>query len=466
VLHLFDLPYPSDCARLFAPLANTPWAMWLDGGNAALAERGRDIMVAFPRWTLETHAEGTHVTDAQGHVAVRTDDPLDVLADTLARLKGTASPAASLSGGAVGYFAYDLGRRWMSLPSKTVDAESIPDMAVGMFDGMLVVDHAKQTCQLRAQHTEAGRQWLQRMREALSSHLDNAANAENVALPAFSLQDDLRSNMSFDDYAKAFSAVQQFIREGDCYQVNLAMRFAAPCQGHPWHAYVALRQRNPAPFSAWLNFPFAQVLSTSPESFLQVLARQVATHPIKGTRPRGDTPEADTRLAEELAQCSKDRAENLMIVDLLRNDLGKVCEPGSVKTPALFRVEHYATVHHLVSTVTGQLAAPYSELDLLRAAFPGGSITGAPKYRAMQIIESLEPHRRDLYCGAIGYLDAADGGMTLNIAIRTAVVSQGEVRYWAGGGLVADSNVQDEYQECLDKGRALHEVLASFRQMD
>jgi para-aminobenzoate synthetase component 1 len=170
----------------------------------------------------------------------------------------------------------------------------------------------------------------------------------------------------------------------------------------------------------------------------------------------------DTRLRAELVASAKDRAENLMIVDLLRNDLGKVCEPGSIEVPELFGAESFATVHHLVSTVTGRLAQGKGAVDLLAAAFPGGSITGAPKQRAMEIIESLEPHRRGLYCGAIGYL-GFDGSMELNIAIRTMVCSHGELRYWAGGGLVADSNVHAEYQECLDKARAMQEVLESFK---
>jgi para-aminobenzoate synthetase component 1 len=343
----------------------------------------------------------------------------------------------------------------MNLATLAQDAEHMPDMAVGIYDGFVRVDHECRRCQIRAQDTEAGRRWAARVEAFLVS-------SQNPSQASFEVQGEIRANLDFSAYAQAFNTVQDFIRAGDCYQINLAMRFAAPCAGHPWPLYQALRKRNPAPYAGWLNFPFAQVLSSSPECFLKLEAGKATSRPIKGTRPRGQDAEADARLAEELAASPKDRAENLMIVDLLRNDLGKVCEPGSIQVPDLFQVERFATVHHLVSTVTGRLARGRGAVDLLAAAFPGGSITGAPKRRAMEIIESLEPHRRGVYCGAIGYI-GFDGDMELNIAIRTLVCSHGEIRYWAGGGLVADSNVGAEYQECLDKGRAMQEVLEWFK---
>jgi para-aminobenzoate synthetase component 1 len=343
----------------------------------------------------------------------------------------------------------------MSLPDMAQDEEHMPDMAIGIYDGFVCVDHERRRCEIRAQDTEAGRRWATRMKETLST-------PQASSPPSFVVLGNVRPNLEFTAYARAFNAVQDYIRAGDCYHINLAMRFSAPCSGHPWSLYLALRERNPAPYAAWMNFPFGQVLSSSPESFLSLKAGQVTTRPIKGTRPRGRDPHEDERLSTELAASAKDRAENLMIVDLLRNDLGKVCVPGSIEVPELFRVESFATVHHLVSTVTGRLAQDKTAVDLLAAAFPGGSITGAPKQRAMEIIESLEPSRRGVYCGALGYL-GLDGSMELNIAIRTLVCSNGRVRYWVGGGLVADSDVLGEYQECLDKGRAMQEVLDGFR---
>jgi para-aminobenzoate synthetase component 1 len=259
-----------------------------------------------------------------------------------------------------------------------------------------------------------------------------------------------------------FARIQRYITAGDCYQVNLAQRFSAPVAGDSWLAFQALRRLNPAPYSAYLNHPACRVLSSSPERFLEVRGGRVETKPIKGTRPRAAAPEADSALARELSESLKDRAENLMIVDLLRNDLGKVCAPGSVAVPRLFGLESFATVHHLVSTVIGRLADGLDAVALLRGAFPGGSITGAPKLRSMEIIEELEPHRRGLYCGAIGWL-GFNGDMDTNIAIRTLVASEGEMRFWAGGGIVADSHADAEYQECLDKAAAMLRLLARHR---
>jgi para-aminobenzoate synthetase component 1 len=276
---------------------------------------------------------------------------------------------------------------------------------------------------------------------------------------AFRVTGAAASNLDATAYRRAFARIQRYIAAGDCYQVNLAQRFAAPVAGDHWLGYQALRRLNPAPYSAYLNHPAARILSSSPERFLEVRRGRVETRPIKGTRPRAAAPEADAALARELRDSVKDRAENLMIVDLLRNDLGKVCAPGSVAVPRLFELESFATVHHLVSTVTGRLAEGLDAVALLRAAFPGGSITGAPKLRSMEIIEELEPHRRGVYCGAIGWL-GFNGDMDTSIAIRTLVSSEGRLRFWAGGGIVADSTWEAEYQECQDKASAPLRLLA------
>jgi para-aminobenzoate synthetase component 1 len=226
-------------------------------------------------------------------------------------------------------------------------------------------------------------------------------------------------------------------------------------------AYQALRNLSPAPFSAYLNVPDGQILCNSPERFLQVRHRRVLTQPIKGTRPRSADPAQDQANADELRRSLKDRAENLMIVDLLRNDIGKNCLPGSVKADRLFELESFANVHHLVSTITGELAPGHTATHLLRGCFPGGSITGAPKLRAMQIIEELEPHRRGVYCGAIGYI-GFDGNMDTNIAIRTAVVAKGNISFCAGGGIVADSEGGKEYDETWDKASTMLELIRKF----
>lgn len=446
---LIELPYPDDRECFFAPLSEMPWAMWLDSGQPGIHGGRQDLIAALPRIVLVVSGSEVLIQE-DGKERRANGDPIKILA---AFMEPESDGVGA--GGAVGYFAYDLARRYVKLPCIAQDAERLPDMAVGIYDGFVHLDHEKRRCEIRARDTEPGRRWASRMEKILSSPRSQTAQA-------FSVGGELRSNMDSEAYVRAFNEVQDFIRAGDCYQINLAMRFAASCAGHPWPLYLALRKRSPAPYSAWMNFPFAQVLSSSPESFLSLEDGLATTRPIKGTRPRHQDAIADLRLAEALAASPKDRAENLMIVDLLRNDLGKVCTPGSIQVPELFRVESFATVHHLVSTVTGRLAPDKHGADLLAAAFPGGSITGAPKQRAMEIIESLEPHRRGIYCGAIGYL-GFDGRMELNVAIRTLVCSHGEIRYWAGGGLVADSDAAAEYQECLDKGLAMREVLEAFK---
>ncbi|MBA3696916.1 MAG: aminodeoxychorismate synthase component I, partial [Methylotenera sp.] len=283
---------------------------------------------------------------------------------------------------------------------------------------------------------------------------------------AFTLTTPVTSNMDFGRYAQAFDAIKKYIIEGDCYQVNLAQRFSAQAKGDSWQAYLKLREISPAPFMAYMNFGDLQVLSGSPERFLQVMGSHVETRPIKGTRPRSDDKIEDQQYAQDLQNSIKDKAENLMIVDLLRNDISKNCETGSVKADTLFQLQSFANVHHLVSFVTGTLKKGRTAIDLLRGCFPGGSITGAPKLRTMQIIEALEPHRRGVYCGAIGYI-GFDGNMDTNIAIRTAMYSAkntqtGEISFYAGGGIVADSQLEKEYAETLDKASSMLKTMQYF----
>jgi para-aminobenzoate synthetase component 1 len=267
--------------------------------------------------------------------------------------------------------------------------------------------------------------------------------------------------LSPDEYRQAYEKVQAYLLEGDCYQVNLAQRFTAKASGDAFSAYQELRRLSPAPYSAFMDWPLAQILCASPERFLQIQLGRVETKPIKGTRARSRDKKEDERLAHDLLQNPKDRAENLMIVDLLRNDLSKSCEAGSVRTPKLFELESYANVHHLVSTIEGRLQNGRDALHVLRDCFPGGSITGAPKRRAMEIIEQLEPDRRGVYCGSIGYI-GFDGQMDTNIAIRTMVNSDGEICCWAGGGIVADSRCDEEYQETFDKASVMLEIYKRF----
>jgi para-aminobenzoate synthetase component 1 len=331
-------------------------------------------------------------------------------------------------------------------------------MAVGIYDWAVVVDHGTRRTRLvgfAPGEDDTGRWWDAVV--ALATGADGHGGGEDAT--AFQVTGLCRSNLTADDYAERFARIKEHIRAGDCYQVNFAQRFSAPVAGDPWAAYRQLRQHNPAPFSAFMRLPDGAVLSSSPERFLCLRDGLVETRPIKGTRARRPREADNAAVVDELRTSPKDRAENVMIVDLLRNDLGKVCRPGTVRVPELWKIESFERVHHLVSTVTGRLEADADALALVRACFPGGSITGAPKVRAMEIIESLEPHRRSVYCGAVGYI-GFDGGMDTNIAIRTLVWHGGRLHAWAGGGIVADSSLEAEYQESFDKAAALLEVMS------
>lgn len=445
-----ELPYRADSAALFEAVADSPWSVWLDSGGHHLGQSRYDIIAAEPHTTLVTRGNLTEIrSDA---IELSRDDPLALLREHL-DVDPALAGGLPFSGGALGYFSYDLGRRFERMPALASDDEKMPEMAVGIYDWAVVVDHWERKTWLVSpgRRSETHQNWRE-----LGARFSEPV-PERARVP-FHLTAPLASNLSRERYAAAFKRVHDYIHAGDCYQVNLAQRFSAAAAGDPWLAYQALRIVNPAPYSAYLNTPYGQVLSASPERFLKVEGRRVETKPIKGTRPRAGHPRIDAQRMAELKASDKDRAENVMIVDLLRNDLSKNCETGSVSVPKLFDVESFATVHHLVSTVTGTLRADRDALDLLRGSFPGGSITGAPKVRAMQIIEELEPNRRGVYCGSIGYA-GCDGGMDLNIAIRTLVYAGGAIRFWAGGGIVADSKLDDEYQETFDKAAAMLKLL-------
>lgn len=443
------VPYTNDAAGYFTAIADLAWPVWLDS-----AGRGRfDILCAAPVATLLTRGEETIIEDEAGTHRV-TDDPFDLLRQRLAPFAAPA-PDIPFAGGALGYWSYDLARRYMELPSAAQDVEQLPEMAIGIYDWAVVIDHEQKTAQL------VSHQRMTQTGQMLPKILGRLLDAHKTDLGEFSVNGEIHSNLGYAAYRSAFAAVQRYLQEGDCYQVNLARRYTVQASGNALAAYLALRRRSPAPYSAFLSLPQVQILSASPECFLRVECGMVETKPIKGTRPRKADPQQDWDMVENLRSHPKDRAENLMIVDLLRNDLGKSCVPGSVSVPKLFEVESYANVHHLVSTVSGQLGSGNDALAVLRDCFPGGSVTGAPKRRAMEIVEQLEPNRRGIYCGAIGYV-GFDGNMDTNIAIRTLVYADGEMRFWTGGGLVADSVVEQEYQETLDKASAMLALLQQF----
>ncbi|MER2016396.1 aminodeoxychorismate synthase component I [Pseudomonas simiae] len=442
---VYTLPYRANPAEYFAAIRHAPGAVLLDSGRPA-AERGRyDVLSAWPRATL------TVSPDESG------SDFLQRLRKSLTQLGKADLPTGCelpFAGGLIGYLSYDFGRHLEQMPHLAVDDLHLPDARFGLYAWALISDHQARTSQL-VFHPALAETERQRLITLFGRPV-----ADNTA--TFKLNGPMAPDLTGEAYRQAIVRIQDYIQAGDCYQVNFAQRFRASCAGDPWVAYCALREACPTPFSGFQSLPDdGAVLSLSPERFVHVSERRVETRPIKGTRPRGLTPEEDAANAAELLASPKDRAENLMIVDLLRNDLGRTCRTGSVSVPELFNLESYPNVHHLVSSVIGELADGKDALDLIAGSFPGGSITGAPKIRAMQIIDELEPTRRGLYCGSLVYLDVR-GEMDSSIAIRSLLVKDGQVCCWGGGGIVADSQWEAEYQESLTKVKVLLHTLENL----
>jgi para-aminobenzoate synthetase component 1 len=446
----YELSWQPDAVQhYFRPVLGQPWAMLLHSGFADHPHNRFDIMVANPLATLVTRGQET-IIERDGNLSHHEDCPLELLQNTLNSFGFLAQSQSDFPfcGGALGLFGYDLGRRFETLPVTTEQDLTTPDMAVGIYDWALIADHQLERLTLVCcGDIESRLAWLE------------ALKPRQPAQP-FKLTSEWHSNMSREAYGEKFRQIQAYLSSGDCYQVNLAQRFSASYEGDEWQAFERLNQANRAPFSAFLRLPESCILSLSPERFVLLEGKQIQTRPIKGTLPRLATPEADAAQANRLANSAKDRAENLMIVDLLRNDIGRVAVPGSVKVPELFVVEPFPAVHHLVSTITAELPETLSACDLLQATFPGGSITGAPKVRAMEIIEELEPQRRNAWCGSIGYISFC-GNMDTSITIRTLTAEGGKLYCSAGGGIVADSNEAAEYQETFDKVNRILPLLES-----
>jgi para-aminobenzoate synthetase component 1 len=442
ICSVYPLPYCLDPAHYFARIRHAPGAVLLDAGRPVATRARYDILSAWPLAELAaTHDESAN-------------DFLQRLRQSLNSLGLAQAPSdcpLPFVGGLLGYLGYDFGRRIEQMPSQALDDLALTDAQFGLYAWALISDHQLQTSQL-VFHPRLTREERLRLRQLFSQPALNAT-------ATFVLQGKFNADIDAEQYRQAFERIQTYILAGDCYQVNLAQRFRAACQGDPWIAYCALRAACPTPFAGYLRLGHeAAILSLSPERFLRLSQGQIETRPIKGTRPRKSDPHEDAAIAKELLSSAKDRAENLMIVDLLRNDLSRNCSIGSVRVPELFALESYPNVHHLVSSVTGQLSSDRDALDLIKGSFPGGSITGAPKIRAMQIIDELEPTRRALYCGSLMYLDVR-GEMDSSIAIRSLLVKDGQVSCWGGGGIVADSNWQAEYAESITKVAILLETL-------
>jgi para-aminobenzoate synthetase component I len=464
-----DLDVPAD--RLAAIIGGWREPALLESGGTFAQGGGWGILAAEPRLVFEAMGQSWQVTATDsGVIETGKGDPLAAFSRLLRKYSlaepeegedGSAPFATSpaFQGGMIGYLGYDLAPLLERLPRRHARESRMPDIRMALFDTAVLLDQETGATRLAAWDLlgegsaaveRRCKQWRKRIDSGLLAHHGRAEKPHPGTR--------LTAAFTRDEYQSAVRRVLEYIAAGDVFQVNLSQRFWVDTDANPLATYLRLKRESPAPFSAFLRWDDMAVVSASPEWFYQTNGERIVTRPIKGTRPRGSVASEDQRLAAELLASTKDRAELTMIVDLERNDLGRVCRYGTVAVRNAFRVESFAQVHHLVATVEGQLRSGLGPVDLIAAMFPGGSITGAPKIRAMEIIDELERNRRGLYTGAIGYLSRG-GGSAFNIAIRTILFEGGRASFQVGGGIVADSDPEAEFEETLVKGRGMRAVL-------
>lgn len=456
-LIIVDLDYLPDSSVWFEKFQGETLPGFLDSSSSNYSEQHcrYDIITANPRSVVAVSSEGkvsVYDADSGEKVQYEESEPFAILAELLGAMTVAQPSDLPFTGGALGFWGYELAS--LIEPAHVKPRQmSAPLMSVGLYLWALITDHHQQTCQI-VFHPDCSYTEREKVLTLIDTPPLNTCSD-------FTLNEPFQSTISKQEYQQAFEQIQEYILAGDCYEVNLTQEFTATFKGDSWAAYKRLRKVSPAPCSAYLSHPDFQILSHSPERFIKVTDRRVETHPIKGTCPRGVSEEEDRQHAEELQNCEKNQAENLMIVDLLRNDLGKICKTGSIRVPRLFALESYANVHHLVSTIIGELDEQHTPLEVLYHAFPGGSITGAPKIRSMEIIRELEASARNIYCGAIGYI-GTDGQMDTSITIRTMIARNNRLHCWGGGAIVADSECEEEYQESVTKVKNLMQALETM----
>jgi len=458
-----EIKTPLTAPQIFEIFRERPFSFFLDSGMDP-GKLGRySFMGSDPFLVLQSRGDGVSL-NMDGEEEIRQGNPFDIVAELmeLYSLDGNSAPVP-LVGGAVGYFSYDLCHFIERLPATAIDDLQLPECYLAFYDSVIVVDHLEGRVFLASsgfpELEESQR--IKKAGERLKETRDRISNNHMLLVAGTSPLAEgitLKGNFSREEYIAAVATAREYIRAGDIFQVNLSQRFDVELSIPPYELYRKLRSINPAPFASYLGFEGVSIVGASPERFLKVSGDRVETRPIKGTRPREKSPQKDKALAKELLSSVKDRAENIMIVDLLRNDIGRVCRYGTVQVTELAILETYPTVFHLTSTVVGRLWPGKGRIDLLKATFPGGSITGAPKVRAMEIIDEMEPTRRSVYTGSIGYLSFS-GDMDINIVIRTILVKGERAYFQVGGGIVYDSEPEAEYLETLDKARALMQAL-------
>ena len=449
-----------DPIAVFAAIEHLPYSLLLDSADRAHKNARYSFVLSHPIETIETK-NGVATLTNWDEQTQQECDPFEILEQRMKHWRDNIETARGLppfQGGAAGLFGYDLARGIENLPITAKDNEAIPDMAVGIYDSVIAFDHEKNQSWII---THADNYDIAKRKQEYLITLIEDSQAPEIQQETHL---DWHANFSRHNYEQTIQKTIDYIKAGDIFQANIAQRFDAqlPQSFDPFAHYLRLRKINAAPFAAYMNLGTLQISSASPERFLAVRHEKVFTQPIKGTRPVSSDKTLNDAAIKSLKDSEKDHAENTMIVDLLRNDLSKACKADSIEVSDLCALETFASVHHLVSTIRGELKKDKTAIDLLKACFPGGSITGAPKIRAMEIIEELEPTRRGPYCGSIGYI-GFDGAMDTNILIRTLVFENDKVSLQSGGGIVVDSNPADEYQETLDKARAM---FRSFEDID
>ncbi len=441
--------------ELFTIFKDYPYSFFLDSGmnHDGL---GKYSFIGFdPHLIFKSKNDVINIIK-DGQQQSFTGEPFDKLKEIFNQYQKSYNTEIPFVGGFVGYLSYDLCHHIERLPRRAIDDVGIPDSFFGLYDGVIIIDHKENKTFIASLGIKED---AHKVVGDIAKQIEKAEKVEikneeiNRIMPV-----ELKSNFTKEEYIKTIDRVKEYIKEGDIYQANLTQRFQCTLEESPYQLYTKLRKINPAPFASFIDFGEGQIVSSSPERFIQIKKGVIETRPIKGTRPRGKTLEEDLLNKNELINSEKDQAELLMIVDLERNDLGKVSKTGTVKVTELFHLEEYPTVYHLVSTIQGEIKEECDVIDCIKATFPGGSITGAPKIRAMEIIDELEPTQRNIYTGSIGYI-GLNGEVDLNIVIRTIVCKGDKAYFQVGGGIVWDSDAMMEYEETFYKARALIRAL-------
>ena len=450
-MHIAEIPYIKDSSFYYEKIRHLKWPIFLDSSYQKDMPQSKiaryDIIAADPFIRITSDKSGTYVEDESGK-KLQDNIPLKIIEEIMEKYP-VQNQTLPFMGGAIGYLSYNLR-------DNTKNKPLIPKMIIGIYDWAVVIDHRSSKTWLIQNNFDKNPiyGW---------DSLQELFNQEVIDIDKnFKITGDVNANLNLLSYRKKFTKVSNYIKEGDCYQVNLSQKYKVSTSGDSWIFYKKFRDINKSPYMAYLSYDDFEIMSGSPEQFIQSRNKHVTTRPIKGTRARHNDPAKDKANLDELSVSLKDQAENLMIVDLLRNDLAINCKLGSVKVDELFTVESYPNVHHLVSSITATLKNNANNYKLLNDAFPGGSITGTPKKRAIEIIDELEEHSRDVYCGSIVYF-SFNQMMDSNIAIRSIIHQNHTMHFYSGGGLTVDSNASSEYQEIKDKAQNIINTINFFK---